>query len=199
MPSVDKGFTLIELVLVIALAAILAAVAYPMIFGGTSAVTVPVFAKKVQEDIRYAQSLALLRSNLDTPNATNPTFRYRIRINIADASCPGSAQYTIVNDSDNNATWGENPNGGGVVESARNPATGEAFFCVRMDTGDLVGFQISADFGGSVPGIIEFDTMGTPYDSDGVKLAASKTITITKDGVSSTVTITPNTGMVVVQ
>lgn len=194
-----KGFTLIELVFVIALAAILAAVAYPMIFGGSSAVTVPVFAKKVQEDVRYAQSLALLRSNLDTPNALNPSFRYRIRFNVADASCPGTSQYTIVNNADNNATWGENPNGGSLVESARNPATGEAFFCVRMDTGDLDGFQISADFGGSVPGILEFDTMGTPYDSDGARLAASKTITITKGGVSSTVTVTPNTGMVVAQ
>lgn len=199
MPSVNKGFTLIELVLVITLTAIVAVVAYPMIFGGTSAISVPVFTKKVQEDIRYTQSLALLRSNLDTPNATNPTFRYRIRFNIADASCPGSSQYTIVNDADNNGTWGENPNGSGAVESARNPSSGDSFFCVGMDTGDLNGFQVSADFGGSVPGILEFDTMGVPYDSDGMRLTASKTVTVAKNAITGTVTVTPETGMATAQ
>lgn len=194
-----KGFTLIELIMVLVLISIVAAVAAPALFRGTSEISVLAFAKKAGEDIRYAQALAMKRHNLDTPSSSSPSFRYRIRFNVADANCAGANQYAIVNDADYDGTWGENPNGSGVVESARNPATGETYFCVKLDSGDFAGFTVAADFGGSVPGIIEFDTLGIPYDSDGSKLTASKTAVISKGGSSSSITITPNTGMVTVQ
>lgn len=190
---------MIELILVMVLMSIVAIVAYPMIFGGTQTITVGAFTQKVQEDIRYAQSLALLRNNLDTPNVANPSFNYRIKFNVADANCTGASQYSIVNDADNNGTWGENPNASGQVESARNPATGADYFCVQMDSGDYSGLTITADFGGAVPGVLEFDTFGIPYDSDGVKITTAKTLTIAKGGATGTVTVTPNTGMVSAQ
>lgn len=195
----EKGFTLIELIMVIVLISIVAAAVSPFIFRGTNPVSVGAFARKVKDDIRYAQTLALLRSNLDTPDASNPTFSYRIKFNTADANCTGTNQYAIVNDADSNGTWGENPNASGSVESARNPASGADYFCVQLDSGDYNGFTVSADFGGSVPGVLEFDNTGTPYDSDGIKLTAAKTLTVARGSETMTITVTPNTGMVALQ
>lgn len=198
MSGIKNGFTVIELLMVIMIAAIVGIVAAPRLFKASSSIGVAAFTKKIRDDIRYAQSSALLRSNHDTPNSTNPTFYFRIRFNIADVNCPGANQYTIVNDANNNGTWGENPNSS-VVESVRNPSTGSQYFCVQMDSGDYAGFTVSANFGGSVPGIVEFDNSGIPYDSDGVKIAAAKTLTVSRNGETGAVTLTPNTGMVTVQ
>jgi len=194
-----RGFTVIELVMVLVLVTILAAVAAPMIFGGKGTLTVPAVAAKIADDLRYAQGLAMRRSNLETPATNNRLFRYRVRFNVADASCSGADQYTIVNDEDGNGTWGENPNGSGNVESARMPSDGSEYFCVRLNTGDYAGITASADFGGATPGILAFDPLGTPYDSDGTRLAAAKTITVTDGTTSATITVTPNTGKVTVQ
>src|SRR3989304_5708606 len=166
----EKGFTLIELIMTILLAAILSAVAAPYLFRGQAPLTVPAFARKVADDIRYAQSLAMLRAGLETPQTTNPYFLYRIRFNVADANCPGASQYAIVSDADNNGAWGERPNGSGQVESGRLPSTGAEYFCVSMESGDYAGFTIAADFGGSIPGALSFDSLGVPLDSDGAGL-----------------------------
>lgn len=195
----SRGFTIIELIMTVLLAALLAAVAVPYLFRGQAPITVSAFARKVADDMRYAQSLAMMRSNLDTPQASNPYFIYRIRFNVADANCPGTNQYTIVNDADNNGTWGQNPNGAGVIESGRYPATGSPYFCVQMDSGDFAGQVVSADFGGTAPGVLAFDSLGVPYDSDGAPLTAQKTVTVSKGGETASVTITPNTGLVAVQ
>jgi prepilin-type N-terminal cleavage/methylation domain-containing protein len=195
----NKGFTLIELVMVIVLVSILAAVMSPVLFRDTSSVSAGALVKKVLNDIRYVQSLALIRSNLDTPDTSNPAFVYRIRFNVADADCSGTNQYTIVNDADNDGNWGENPNEAGLVESAREPSTGASYFCVQLDSGDYAGFTVTADFGGATPGILEFDTSGIPYDSDGARISASKTVTITKGAETRAITLTPNTGMVSLQ
>lgn len=195
----NRGFTIIELIMTVLLAALLAAVAVPYLFRGQAPITVSGFARKVVDDIRYAQSLAMMRSKLDTPQASNPYFIYRIRFNVADANCPGTNQYTIVNDADNNGTWGQNPNGAGVVESGRDPASGNKYFCVQMDSGDFAGLAVSADFGGSVPGVLAFDSLGVPLDSDGAPLAAQKTVTVSKGAETANITITPNTGFVAIQ
>jgi len=191
----SRGFTLIELVMVIVLISIVAAVAAPMLFSGATAVSAGAFARKVRDDVRYAQVLAMTRSGLDTPDLSSPSFRYRIRFNVADANCAGASQYAIVNDADNNGAWGESPNGAGAVESGRNPTNGAEYFCVQM-TGDYAGLSVSADFGGAAAGVLEFDTSGVPYDSDGVRLATAKTITVTKDSETLTLTIRPKTGLV---
>lgn len=194
-----KGFTILELIMVIALIAIVSAIAAPMLLRGSNPVAAGALARKVRDDIRYAQSLAFLRSNLDTPNVTNPVFMYRMRFNVADPNCPGANQYTIVYDANGNGAWGENPNGGGVVESAKDPATGKDYFCVQLDSGAYAGFTISANFGGTTPGVLQFDTNGIPYDSDNVMLTAPKTVTVAKGTDSVTLTVTPNTGAVIMQ
>lgn len=196
-----RGFTLIELLMVISLLSILSAVAVPYLFSGPSGVSVPAMAKKIKNDISYAQSLAMRGYRLDTPNAANPVFRFRISFNAADANCTGTNQYAIVNDADNNGVWGENPNSSGAVESGRNPANGNPYFCVQLDpdTGDFSGFTVSANFGGSIPGALEFDNMGIPYDSDGTKLTTTGTVVVSKGGQSATIAVTKNTGMASVQ
>lgn len=194
----DSGFTMIELVMVMVLAAIVAAVAAPMLFKGSTSVGVGAMGRKVKNDVIYARTLAMARSNLDTPDVSSPSFAYRVRFNVADANCAGTDQYAIVNDADNNGVWGEYPNGAGVVESARTPATGEEYFCVPL-AGDYAGYTVTADFGGSVPGVLGFDTRGIPYDSDGVRLASAVTITIAGGGNSVTLVVTPNTGRVALQ
>lgn len=194
-----KGFTLIELIMVIAIISIISVVAVPYIFRGASALSVPAMAKKVRDDIGYAQSLAMRGARLDTPDTANPAFRYRIRFNVADANCPGAAQYAVVSDQDNNGNWGERPNASGIVESGRNPSTGDDYFCVQLEAGDYSGFSVTADFGGATPGVLEFDSLGVPYDSDGIRLSAQKTVTISKGGETAAVNVTPYTGKTTVQ
>lgn len=193
------GFTLIELIMVLVLLSILAATAAPYLFRGSSAVTVRAFARKVADDVRYAQGLAMRRSNLDSPAATNPYFLYRINFNAAAPFCAGASQYNITSDADNNGAWGENPNSSGLVESARNPSDGSSFFCISLAAGDWAGYTVAADFGGSVPGVLAFDTLGAPRDSEGAALAAARTITVSKGGESAIVSITPHTGLAVLQ
>ncbi|CAG0983094.1 hypothetical protein GPROT1_02450 [Gammaproteobacteria bacterium] len=195
----EKGFTITELLMTLIMAAVLSAGAAFYLMGGDKGMTAHAFARKIANDVRYAQSLAMHRSGLETPQKTNPSFLYRIRFNSPDPNCPGASQYAIVNDADNNGTWGEAPNGSGQIESARDPATGEEYFCVSMDTGEYAGFTVSADFGGPLPGVLSFDTFGTPLDSDGVQLFSVKTISITKGGELVLVTVTPKTGFTVVQ
>ena len=51
----------------------------------------------------------------------------------------------------------------------------------------------SADFGGTTE--VQFDSMGTPYDTNGVILAADGTIGVTGGG---TVRVTRNTGLITI-
>ncbi|MBI5970820.1 MAG: prepilin-type N-terminal cleavage/methylation domain-containing protein [Deltaproteobacteria bacterium] len=190
------GFTLIEVIMVMAVAAILFVAVAPSMLKGAGAVSALSFAKKLRSDMRYAQTLAMTRYKLNTPPSVNPEFRYRIRFNAADANCPYASQYTIVNDADGNGLWGENPNAAGAVESARDPSTGDDYFCVRLDSGNFSGFTISANFGGAEPGVLEFDTYGRPYNSDKTALASSVTVTITRGVESASILVTPNTGRV---
>ena len=193
------GFTLIELVMVIVLIGIVLGVSAPVFFGNSSGIEVGAMVRKVQSDIRYTQSLAMNRSRLDTPNLSSPTYRYRIRFNVADSDCSYTNQYNVVSDADNNGTWGEYPNGASFVESAREPSGGNEYFCVQLDTGDYAGITVTADFGGGEAGTLEFDTLGIPYDSDGAKLMAPVNVTVAKGAASRTVTVTPYTGTVVLQ
>lgn len=195
----NRGFTIIELVLVLVLVAILGATVAPMLFRGAAGIGAGAMARKVKDDIRYAQSLAMSRSNLPTPGVANPSYRYRIRFNVPDANCPYTNQYTIVSDADNNGAWGENPDALGIIESARNPATGARYFCVQMDSGDFSGFTMAANFGGGTPGILEFDDFGVPYNSDGAKLTAPQTVLVTKGAETVTLTVNPYTGWVNMQ
>jgi hypothetical protein len=152
-------------------------------------------------------------NKLETPATVNdPKFTYRIVFNVNVSTpttdpnypifvnCPGTNKYAIVNNADNNTQWGENPNGSGVIESARSPSDGSQYFCVQFGSGNYQGFTVSANFGGTIPGILEFDTNGIPYNGDVPKTkitAPNNVVTITSGTETVTLTITPNTGLVV--
>lgn len=196
----ENGFTLIELLMVLLLSAILAATASLFLFGGSANVTSAALAKKIRDDIRYTQGLAMAGVKLNVSTAQAPVFRYRIRFNVPDANCAGAAQYTIINDADYNGAWGENPNASGVVESARNPSDGAAYFCIKLNTENFTGLTVAADFGATVGDarILEFDNYGVPYNADG-RMQTAGAVTITSGTQTATVTVTPNTGLAVAQ
>jgi prepilin-type N-terminal cleavage/methylation domain-containing protein len=194
-----RGFTLIELIMIIVLIGIISATVVPSLFQDGATMSVSATARKIADDIRYTQALAMARHKLTATTATNPAFRFRIRFNVADTDCSGSDQYNIVSDQDNDGTWGENPNGASIIESAIDPVTRAGYFCVQLNTGDFTGIAASVNFGGSEIGTLEFDSVGIPYDSDGSKLTVTKTITVSKGGQSASVVVTPNTGRVYLQ
>ncbi|MBI5874511.1 MAG: prepilin-type N-terminal cleavage/methylation domain-containing protein [Deltaproteobacteria bacterium] len=193
----NKGFSLIELIMVMALVAIVAAVVVPLIFRGGSTMTAAAMARKVKADIQYAQELAMAKNNMAqvwTGAAWCPAQpqNYRIRMNFA------ANQYEIYNDQDGDGIWGEDSNACTVSEDVRNPSSGEVFFLIQL-TGagnPYTGITLNANFGGATPGVLEFDALGIPYDSDGNRLTADKTITIAKDGETAQITVTQNTGRV---
>ncbi|MEE9613781.1 MAG: prepilin-type N-terminal cleavage/methylation domain-containing protein [Thermodesulfobacteriota bacterium] len=180
-----SGFSLIELIMAIVLVAILAAVLSPMIFKGGATVNLGAAARKLGDDIRYAQALAMARHKLPTPSSIpNPSFRYRMEFDT------GTDTYTIVNDADNDDDWGE------AGESVKNPSTGENSFSVQLNSGEYAGIEITP--GGFGDSYLEFDTFGAPYGSGG-KLTAPASLTLTASGETATITVTPATGKVTVQ
>jgi len=195
-----NGFTLIELLMTLVIVSIVAGAASVMLFGNRANVTVPALAKKIRDDIRYAQGLAMGGVGLGAAAANAPVLRYRMRFNVPDANCAGASQYTIINDADYNGTWGENPNGAGAVESGRSPSDGAAYFCVRLGTGDYAGLTATGAFNALVGDVrvLEFDRFGVPYNADG-RLLTAGTVTVSGGGQSLTVTVTPVTGMVTIQ
>lgn len=191
----NKGFSLIELIMVMALVAIVSAVVVPLIFRGGATMTVAAMARKIKADIQYAQEMAMAKNNLAqvwTGAAWCPAQpqNYRTRMNFA------VNQYEIYNDQDGDGTWGENPNACNVSEDIVNPATRESFFLIQLTGDPYTGITLSANFGGTIPGVLEFDALGVPYDSDGNKLTTEKDVIISKSGETATVRITQNTGKV---
>lgn len=208
------GFTVIEIIMIILIAGIIAVIVMPGAFKGTSSVGAGTVAAKIKDDIRYTQSLAFARHNLDSPptvNVNDPKFTYRIVFNVNPANpadpyypvtvnCPGTNKYAIISDENNDAVFGSNPNGLGVVESARNPYDGSQYFCITLGAGDYAGITINANFGGTVPGVLVFDASGIPYNSDMTRITAPNNwVTVTKGSETATITVTPNTGLVSVQ
>lgn len=94
-PNSIKGFTLVELVMVIVIVGIMGAVAAPRFFG-TSVFQSRGYADQVKATLRYAQKTAAAQSHFVcvTFSATSVTLSYDVTAPgtaHATASCPGSS------------------------------------------------------------------------------------------------------------
>jgi len=151
----QHGFTLIELVVIIVLLAILAAVAIPRL-GDVASTKAAATAAKIKSDIRYAQELAMTRNR-----------SYRVYFNSAPAPASG---YAVVNDANNNGAWGE------AGEFAPDPS-GKGNLSVTLNSGDYAGVTASLSAGS----YISFNSLGRPTTGGGATITMSPggyTITI---------------------
>ncbi|HCY18965.1 MAG: hypothetical protein A2X87_08290 [Deltaproteobacteria bacterium GWC2_42_51] len=193
----NRGFTLIEFVLVIILATIVLGVTVSLLSRGWTGITITAMAKKLRSDIQYAQELAM------TERATT-SFSRPMRTRVIFDTTNEKYDIKIVNDSDGDEIWGE----AAETEFARDPSTG-GDFTVQLNTGDYKSIVIgSASFSATActaSAVLEFDSMGNPYCVSGgvggasTKMDSAGTVTISKSGDTATITVTQNSGRVTTQ
>jgi len=155
----QRGFTLIELVMVLALLAILAAVAIPR-FSGYGAIKQGNAVMEIASDIRYAQNMAT-------------TTQQRSQISFT------ASGYTV---------------------SSCAVYTGSTCTCAAWSPVKTI--DLSADYSGvtiaSSVSLLEFDSLGRPYNGSGSCTASSgAAVTVSYSGEPDrTVSIQNQTGMV---
>ena len=165
----QRGFTLIELVMIITLLAILAAVAIPR-FSGFGAIKQGNAVMKIASDIRYAQNRATTtqqRSRVSFVDATNYEVYFCATYTQATCTCTSGWSF------------------------ATDPYT-RGNFQVNLNT-DYSGVTIA-----STVSLLEFDSLGRPYNG-GVSCTASAgaTVTVTYSGEADIpIGIQQQTGMV---
>ncbi len=181
-PVTSKGITLIELVMVIVLVGILAAVTIPR-FGSFYFLKFTAAMKKTASDIRYVQQLAVSRHN-DTRiefNATGNSYQC-CYCNEADGSCATGSCGSL------NWPWITDPftRGNLQVNFNSDPKYG--------------GIDIlpTVNFGGT--STLRFNWQGTPQNANGINLSGSDgTANFSYKGNTNTISVTPNTGRVKMQ
>ena len=161
----ESGFTLIEMVLVIIIVIILGAV-LSLGLSSLSTVRLDNAVKKVVGDLRYAQQLAM-----------TTRIRHGLELN-------SLTQYTVHQDLPPDT-------------AIKDPVDLGSNFVVNFDTyqqGQISGVQ----FGSATPfcggGVIEFNAIGEPTDTNGTLLGCAASVVMNYSGNSRTITIEPNTG-----
>ncbi len=174
----NRGFTIIELVLVIIVAAIIAAVAVPKFAQYWAGIKAGSAAAKIASDIRYAQNRATTTQQRTRVNFTSTT-TYNIQ------SCPFAAPYNTTtckcpDPADNQWAYATNPLGGGI-------------FSINLSTStEFVDVQISA-----MPTWLEFDSLGKPYvNTSGCSTTGGITFTVSYSSSTKTIAVATQTGMV---
>ena len=168
-----RGFTLIELIVVMSIIGLLSALAYPRMTGSYYALKINGAARKLQSDIRYAQQAALnshLKVDvvLDTAND-----RYRV------ADVAAGANIT-------------DPYTRSVGVAGQDWTTG--LRVTYTTDAELKGIDLSS----ATAATLRFSTIGHPTDTADTALTGNFDIVITFQGLSKTVRVTPNTGVVTV-
>ena len=152
----DGGFTLIELVAVLVIVAVLAAVAVPTLdaIGGTRATMA---AKQLLRDLTFARQRAVATGTVTW--VVFDTAAETWSILTEDPDNPGRAGATLMSD----------------------PATGRSY-TQTLGAGSFVGVQIvSAAFDGDVE--VGFDWLGRPLSASESSLAAQGSVTLTANHV----------------
>lgn len=165
----NRGFTIIELVMVIIVIAIIAAVAVPQFSRYWTGIKLNNAVMKIASDIRYAQNRATTTQQRSRINFTG-TATYDIK------SCPIAAPY-------NTATCK-------CPDPADNQWVSATGFPIDLNNTEFKDVQITA-----APTWLEFDSLGSPSISP-CGTATGTTITIQYSGSPKNITVTTQTGMV---
>lgn len=163
-PSGARGFTIIELIAVMAVAAILAAAAIPAL-GMLDAGRSKGAAKQIVRDIDYARARAM----------TTGTVSWVV-------FDPGADTYSVLAES-------VLAPGRAGAATITDPAT-QAPFIVRLNQGEFAGADLlAANFGGAAE--VGFDRLGRPLRSDGTQQVVDGTVTLSG---GNTVTVSASSG-----
>jgi prepilin-type N-terminal cleavage/methylation domain-containing protein len=164
-----KGFTVVELVIVLLVAGILAVVAGAAISSAMKGIQLSSAADRLASDLRYAQTLA-----------NNTGTWYGISFEVHPLN-----QYTIYTTN------------GTVDTIVENPAKLGSLFIINLENEHGVRISSAEIAGGnkvefSPLGTPYNDKMGTALSNEGV-------VTLARDSAIKTVRITPNTGRIYIQ
>ncbi len=170
------GFTLIELIMVIVIIGILSVIAHSR-FTAYYGLKVDGAARKLAADIRYAQQVSLSQHEAHEIEFDTANNRYRLYV----VSTSTNATDPLTRET---GTVGQDWTSGYVVEYDTDP--------------EFLGIDLtSASFGSTVK--LRFSSLGTPQNGSGTVLSATGSATLSLQGYSRTVEVTPNTGQVEVQ
>src|SRR3989338_5097170 len=198
----NKGFSIIELVVVMIIVSIVAAVTIPLIFRGGATMTVAAMARKIKSDIQYAQEMAMARR-------ASTGFAQPVRARIIFDTAAESYNIVMVNDADGDNLWGE-AGPPQEWEYATDPFTRDSFtLSLNIPDTPYTGITInSASFPATgctshaTNPVLEFDSLGIPYcvnngvGGTSVRMDSPGSVSISKAGETATVNITQNTGRV---
>jgi len=169
-PSKSRGFTVIELIVIISIMAAFSVFAAAAIFGALGTFTMNSATTKLINDIRYTQQLARTRNGwYGIRFQTDPTNQYNV--------------YSTDGSTDTNVT---------------NPANRAQDFVIYIDD-DFNGVIISGvNIAGGDK--VEFNPRGMPFDDvSGTELSSNGMVTLNSGTSSQTIRIIPNTGRVELQ
>ncbi|MBU0759933.1 MAG: GspH/FimT family pseudopilin [Candidatus Omnitrophica bacterium] len=169
-----RGFTIIELIMVMVIIAILAVIAIPR-FESFYEIKLRGTANRLVLDIRYAQRVAI--SEHESYGLEFDAANERYRVYQVSTDLPARDPLTR---STGTAQW----NGGLVLDYNSDSEYGGI---------DLT----SANFNGTDR--LRFTSLGVPQDANGTNLSSIGTVSISYEGSSETVNVTPNTGKVTLQ
>lgn len=175
----DRGFTIIELVMVIIVVSILAAVAVPQFARYYDGIKVRNAAVKIASDIRYAQNFATTTQQRSRVNFLTAT-TYEVRF------CNGASTYNNTPSVCNcTTTW----------NLATNPYS-RGNFLENLNSFPGVAFTTM------VNNCIEFDSLGRPYlnttcnTATSCNSSAGATVTVQSGAQTANITVQIQTGMI---
>ena len=164
-----RGYTLVEMMMVLVIFAILSVVVTLAIANSIKAVQLNAASTRLASDLRYVQT---------TAGSSGTWHGVRFDLNPLN-------QYTVYTTD------------GSTDTTIDNPAKLGTGLVVRLGADNGVAIAAVNIGGGSQ---VEFSPLGTPYnDKTGAAIATEGVITLSKNGGSITVRITPNTGRVYIQ
>lgn len=164
--SVARGFTLPELIAVMVIVGILAAVATPKLVGGYHEAA---FAEEVTAALRYAQrsAVTMQRTVCVTLGTTPSTVTLNYLTNYGDANCASDPSSGLV------------APGGGAGAYVVDAQHGSTFASSASFTGLTVGGTSTA-----FPYVLSFNRAGSPSAAGNVVLTVNGGTTITTEAIS---------------